>query len=222
MGEDPKTVFPLGCPSADVVARAIKDIPKHKLDKLGVGPNLDLHKPFILVIFHPVTTEFNVAESQMEEVLEAIRESGLQTILLWPNIDAGSDGVSQAIRRFREFNHDFPMHAYKNFESDVYIAILARTACAVGNSSSFIRDASFLGTPVVMIGSRQDGREFCDAVHHIAPEKGAIVKAIKRQLSNGRYRPSELYGVPGVSKKIVEELVKIEPYLQKRIHYVSK
>jgi UDP-hydrolysing UDP-N-acetyl-D-glucosamine 2-epimerase len=222
MGEDPKTVFPLGCPSADVVVRAMKDIPEDKMDKLGVGPHLNLHKPFLLVIFHPVTTEFSVAERQMQEVLEAIKETGIQTILLWPNIDAGADGVSQAVRRFRELNRDFPLHAYKNFEPEVYIPILAMTACAVGNSSSFVRDASFLGTPVVLIGSRQDGREFCDAVHRIEPETGAIVGAIKRQLSNGRYRPSDLYGVPGASKMIVEELSRIEPYVQKRIHYIHK
>lgn len=221
MGENPKTVFPLGCPSADVVEMAVKDIPMDVLDVLGVGAHIDFSRKYLLVVFHPVTTEFEVAENQMQEVLEAIKAVGIQTILLWPNIDAGSDGVSQAIRRFREFNHDFPLHAYKNFEPEVYIPMMANTACAVGNSSSFVRDASFLGTPVVLIGSRQDGREFSDAVKRVEPFRKEIIRAIREQLSNGRYEKSDLYGSPGVSKRIVDVMVTLEPYIQKRIHYLN-
>ncbi len=222
MGEDPKTIFPLGCPSADVIVSAMKSVPENELVRLGVGPHVDLSKPYLLVIFHPVTTEFSVAESQMQEVLEAVKEIGMQTILLWPNIDAGSDAVSQAVRRFREYNHDFPLHAYKNFEPETYIPILAKAACAMGNSSSFVRDSSFLGTPIVLIGSRQDGREFSNAVKRVDPKKEEILKAIKVQLSNGRYKASDLYGLPGVSKKIANLLVTIEPYMQKRLYYINR
>jgi hypothetical protein len=103
---------------------------------MGVGKHIDLASRYLLVLFHPVTTEFGNAESQMQEVLDAVKATEEQTIILWPNIDAGSDGVSQAIRRFREFNPDMRLHAYKNFEPDLYIPILARAACAIGNSST--------------------------------------------------------------------------------------
>jgi UDP-N-acetylglucosamine 2-epimerase len=222
MGEDPATVFALGCPSADVVNKASKTIPPALLDTLGVGRHIDLNRKFLLVLFHPVTTEFGSAERQMVELLDAVKESGEQTILLWPNIDAGSDGVSQAIRRFREFNPGVSLHAYKNFEPELYIPILAKAACAVGNSSSFVRDASYLGTPVVLIGSRQDGREFCEAVKRVEPNKADILSAIKLQLAKQRYPQSDLYGKPGVSIKIVDALLTLRPYAQKRLHYFIK
>lgn len=221
MGEKPETVFVLGCPSADVAATALKNIPEDELGRLGVGKHIDLNSPFFLVIFHPVTTEFGSAEKQMEELLSALQEMGSQTLMLWPNIDAGADGVSQAIRRFREKNHDFPLHVYKNFEPEIYIPILAKASCAIGNSSSFIRDASYLGTPVVLVGSRQDGREWCEAVKRVEPVSGEIVKAIKEHLSNGRYKPSSLYGVPGVSKKIVDTILTLKPYMQKKLNYIG-
>jgi UDP-N-acetylglucosamine 2-epimerase len=108
MGEDPGTVFPMGCPRADVVADAAAELPMADLHRLGVGRQIDFEKPYLLVIFHPVTTEYSSAEDQMQQVLGAIRTLGEQVILLWPNIDAGSDGGSQAVRRFREFHPDFP------------------------------------------------------------------------------------------------------------------
>ncbi len=219
MGEDPKTVFPLGCPSADVVASAQKELPLKLLDRLGVGICIDFSKPYLLVVFHPVTTEFGVAEQQMEELLDALYETKKQVVLLWPNIDADSDGISQAIRRFREFKRDYPLHAYKNFGPETYIPLLAKAACLVGNSSSFVRDASYLGTPVVLVGSRQDGREWSKAVKRIDPIKMQILKAINEQLSNGRYPSCDIYGIPGVSKKIVKILQSIKSYSQKRLHY---
>jgi len=221
MGERVETVFPFGCPSADVVAEAPKQISKIPLTRVGVGPPIELGLPFLLVLFHPVTTEYHDAERQMEELLAAVRKSGLQTILVWPNIDAGADRVSKAIRRFREHHPGAPLHAYKNFEPEDFITLLHNAACAVGNSSSFVRDAAFIGTPVVLVGSRQDGRERSQAVIRVESDSRSILDAIRRQVQHGRYEPDALYGVPGVSKRIVEKLVTLEPYTQKRLAYLG-
>jgi UDP-hydrolysing UDP-N-acetyl-D-glucosamine 2-epimerase len=219
MGEDPSTVFWCGCPSADVVHEANRELPHDELSRLGVGTPMDFSKAYLLVLFHPVTTEFGGAEQQMEALLAAVKAVGEPVVLLWPNIDADSDGISQAIRRFRELNKNFPLHAYKNFEPDAYVPILSMARCAVGNSSSFVRDASFLGTPVVLVGGRQDGRELSKAVIRVEPSKNEILKAIIAQLSNGRYPASDLYGIPGVSKRIVKRIIELRPYSQKRLFY---
>lgn len=221
MGEEPSTVFPLGCPSADVIADASNRIPSHLLEHLGVGATIDFAKPFLLVVFHPVTTEFADAESQMEQLLQAVKETGEQIILLWPNIDAGSDHISNVIRRFREFHRDLPLRAYKNFEPEIYIPLLENAACAVGNSSSFIREASYFGTPVVLVGSRQDGREWTESVKRVEPIKPEIAEAIQMQMTHGRYPLSDLYGSRGVSEQIVNVLLTLEPYRQKRLTYIK-
>ena len=221
MGEDPKTVFPLGCPSVDVVANVTKGLSSNLFDSLGLGKHIDFSKRFILVVFHPVTTEFDNSKKQMESLLNAIKETQEQTILLWPNIDAFSDNISRVVRGFREDNKDYPLHVYKNFPPDVYISVLAKTACAVGNSSSFVRDASFIGTPVVLVGTRQDGREWCSSVIKVESKKKDIFAAIKMQLSNGRYKCSDLYGEPGVSNKVVETITSLKPYTQKRFFHAD-
>jgi UDP-hydrolysing UDP-N-acetyl-D-glucosamine 2-epimerase len=221
MGEDPKTVFPFGCPSADVVASAAADIPAERIADAGVGAPIDFGKPYLLALFHPVTTEFADAEAQMEQLLLALRETGAQIVLLWPNIDAGSDSVSGAIRRFREFNREIPLRAFKNFEPEDYIPLLRQAACCVGNSSSFVREASFVGTPVVLVGSRQDGREWSEAVRRVEPVRQAIAEAIRAQLAHGKYPASELYGKPGVSARIVDQILTLKPYSQKKLAYVK-
>jgi UDP-hydrolysing UDP-N-acetyl-D-glucosamine 2-epimerase len=222
MGEDPDTVFPLGCPTSDVVQAASNDLPQDVLGRLGVGTSIDFSKPYLLVLFHPVTTDIGHQEEQMEAVLETVRRLNIQTVLLWPNIDAGSDLVSQAIRRFREHHHEFPLHAYKNLPPDIYIPLLNHAACCIGNSSSFVRETSFFGTPVVLVGSRQDGREWSPSVVRVEPVQSEIEAATQNQLAHGRYGVSNLYGEPGVSARIATQIAKLTPYAQKQLHYVKR
>jgi UDP-hydrolysing UDP-N-acetyl-D-glucosamine 2-epimerase len=222
MGEDPATVFPLGCSTCDVVTAASNQLPQDVLGHLGVGTSIDFAKPYLLVLFHPVTTDIGHQEQQMESVLETVRCTGLQTVLLWPNIDAGSDLVAQAVRRFREENRDYPLHAYKNLPPDIYIPLLNHAACCIGNSSSFVRETSFLGTPVVLVGSRQDGREWSPSVIRVEPVQAEIEAATKRQLLHGRYDTSPIYGEPGVSARIAAQIVNLEPYAQKQLHYIKR
>lgn len=219
MGEDPDTVFCLGCPSADVIAAASQTALGSESLRLGVGNPIDFARPFILSLFHPVTTDFQNADDQIGALLASLRDVSLPVVMIWPNIDAGSDRVSKAIRLFRESHQDvMPFHVYKNLEPDVYIPIMKRAHCLVGNSSSFIRDASFMGKPVVLVGDRQNKRERTEAVLQVIPVREAITAAIRQQLDHGDYAPSTLYGAPGVSQQIVDQIAKLTPYTQKTLH----
>ena len=81
-------------------------------------------------------------------------------------------------RKLREKGLAHNMRFYKNLPIDIYVGLMARTACLVGNSSSGIREGAYIGTPVVNIGTRQAGRErghnVVDAPHHAAAILGAI------------------------------------------------
>ena len=68
---------------------------------------------------HPVTTEYREAEQQINETIYAAMETGLPIILLWPNSDAGTEGISQGIRKFREKNPDAVLHAFTNLPIDM-------------------------------------------------------------------------------------------------------
>ena len=107
-----------------------------------------------------------------------------------------------------------------NLNPENYLRVLAQTCCAVGNSSSFVRDAGYFGTPVVLVGGRQEGREFAEHVLTVRPREEEIVTAIQFQRQHGPYAPSDLYGDGYVADKIADALARLTPYRQKRLHYI--
>jgi UDP-hydrolysing UDP-N-acetyl-D-glucosamine 2-epimerase len=221
MGEDPHTILGVGCPSSELARLLDQDLSDGFVNSKGSGALIDMAEPFLLVLFHPTTTEYGGERQQMAELLSGLDEVKKQTILLWPNIDAGSDHVSKAIRVFRDQNKpDGWLRTLVNLPPEQYLQVLANAACAVGNSSSFVRDAGYFGTPVVLVGNRQDGREHDAHLMRVQPARLQIISAVRYQLTNGRYAPSSLYGDGYVGGRIAQALATLEPYVQKRLHYV--
>lgn len=223
MGEDPERVFCTGCPSIDIVAGMARDFTdgdRALIALAGVGPAIDLGRPYLLVLQHPVTTEFTQGYDQVMETVAAVHASGLQSIVLWPNIDAGADSVSKGLRVFREHHPGAHVRFYKNFPPETYARILANAACAIGNSSSFIREGAFVGTPAVIVGSRQQGREHGANVRMDVPfERGAILAAIREQVAHGPYASDPIFGDGKAGQRIAETLATSRLIVQKRLAY---
>jgi len=219
MGERPDTILTIGCPSSDIACQIGLEVSPEIINLRGRGAKIDPGKPFLLVIFHPTTTEFGEESAQVRALLEALARIKIQTLLLWPNIDAGSNHISKEIRIFRDREDGGWYRNLTNLTPENYLKVLAAADCAVGNSSSFVRDAGHFGTPVVLVGSRQDGREWDAHVMRTDPVADAIEAAVREQLSHGRYPKSTLYGDGAVAPRIAEALAKLEPYVQKRLHY---
>ena len=220
MGEDPASVLTVGCPSSDIAREFDPTLAPEILNGRGGGAEIDVTKPFQLVIFHPTTTEYGGEKRQIEELLLALNEIRRPTAMLWPNIDAGSNHVSKAIRRFRDRHKPDWLRTLINLPPEEYLKVLANASCAIGNSSSFVRDASYFGTPIVLVGNRQQGRETDKHVARVKPISSQIVEAAHKQLAHGRYEPSTLYGEGRVSELIAEALANLSPYTQKRLNYI--
>jgi len=220
MGERPDTILGVGCPSSDIALEMDRTLAPEVVNTLGSGAWIDVKKPFLLAVFHPTTTEYGGEQRQIEELLEALHRLEIQGLLLWPNIDAGADHISKAIRVFRDQRRPGWLRTIINLPPEDYLKVLANAACAIGNSSSFVRDAGYFGTPVVLVGNRQEGREADVHVTTVAPVAGEIAPAARMQLARGRYEPSTLYGDGRVSQRIAEALARLEPYLQKRLDYL--
>ncbi len=220
MGERPDTILSVGCPSSDIARTFDRTLTSEIVNTGGGGVPIEVAQQFLLVLFHPTTTEYGGERAQMEAVLEALRRLAMQTVLLWPNIDAGSDHISKAIRSFRVNHQPDWLRNLTNLSPENYLKVLANAACAIGNSSSFVRDAGYFGTPIVLVGNRQEGRETDTHVTRVAPEADQVCAAAKNQLEHGRYAPSNLYGDGYVSERIARGLVELQPYIQKRLNYV--
>ena len=223
MGEKPSNVFNVGCPRIDYISNK-KPLSLDELNLFlnseGVGSTLDLNKPFIVVLYHPVTSEINDLSNQINQVLKATLNDKFQYVVLFPNSDSGTLSISSKIRSFRENNNLKNHRFFKHIKQHQYISLLHHAKCLIGNSSSGIRDSAFLGTPVVNIGSRQAGRLAGENVINCKANARDIVEAINLQIKNGTYKPDFIYGDGQAGQKIVKILLDIEkPSSQKKIDY---
>ena len=225
MGEREDTIFVTGCPSIDVLVENDLALPADIFTRnTGVGADLDVSKPYVMVLQHPVTTEYGEGLTQIEATLKAVDRvgrQGMQVIWLWPNADAGSDDVAKGLRVFRENNNPTYLHLYRNFSPEDYARLLNNAVCMIGNSSSGLREAAFLGTPSVNIGSRQRGRDRARNVIDVPHNADDIYRAIERQIANGRYPRSLMFGDGSSGKRIADILATAPLRLEKTLSYLD-
>lgn len=224
MGEDPKYVFDVGCPATDALlespAMSAEEI-KQGVKALFKDPQADFDpgKPYMMVIQHPVTTEYGSGIDQVRETLEGIRGLGMQVFMLWPNIDAGSGDVSRGIRLFRLANPNERFVILGHVPHNLFVNLLRNAKCLVGNSSSGIRESCYFGLPTVNIGTRQKGREHGKNVMHAGYNKEEIRNAVLKQLEHGAYPKESIYGSGDAGEKIANILAGVAlPSVQKRLY----
>lgn len=220
MGEDPARVFNTGDPAMDVLAGSNLDLDTDLFARYGgVGSLIDVHRGYLLVLQHPVTTQYLDALDQINETLAAVYDLKKPAIWLWPNVDAGSDRISKGIRVFREKYAPKFIHFFKNFSVEDYAKVMYNAWCVIGNSSSAIREGAFLGVPAVNIGTRQQGRERGPNVIDVDYDRQAIRQAVLKQLGSGKYAPEYLYGDGESGPRIADILATCSVDIQKKLTY---
>jgi len=222
LGEDPETVHVTGCPSIDIAAEVTAD-PEMDFDPFqkygGVGPTTDLSNGYLVVMQHPVTTEYEEARHQVEETLYAVKDFSLPVLWFWPNVDAGSDGTSKGIRVFREKENPRNFHLFRNMFPEDFLRLLCASTAIVGNSSVAIRECSYLGVPAVNIGTRQMGRERGHNVIDVVHDRQQIADAIATHIKRGKPKRDLLYGDGKAGVRIADCLAQAELTIEKRLTY---
>lgn len=220
LGERRANVHVVGAPALDVILNVAKSTPEEVAKELG----LDLTKPIILAVQHPVTTQADEAADQMRVTLAALVALHEQTVLLYPNNDAGGIRMIKVIER-----SNFPpyIRTYPSLPQKQYLGLMATAAVMVGNSSSGIIEAPSFGLPFVNIGMRQEGRLRGDNVIDVPHDRDAIVEAVRKALHDKAFREKvskrrNPWGDGKAAKRIVKllsELEITEELLQKQITY---
>ena len=220
MGENPENVYLTGCPSIDLALNIDTKIQKNFFSMYGgVGPKIDPKTPYLVVLQHPVTTEYGSGMRQINETIKAVSLINMQAVWLWPNVDAGSDEISKGLRSFREIEKPKLIHFYKNFKPEDFLKLIKNCSCMVGNSSSAIREGSFLGIPAVNIGTRQKGREHGKNIIFSDYNSKSIALAIKKQLKNGYFSQESIFGHGNAGEKIATILSRVKVKVQKKLNY---
>ena len=190
-------IFHVGCPSIDLAARA------------EAKPEWADH---LVVLQHPVTDEVYDAAAQIDETFAAVTASEFDRtpiLWLWPGQDAGSDDLAKRLREHRDHADTGGITFIRHLPAADFLSILRSARVILGNSSVGIREAGYLGTPTVNVGTRQALRERAGNVIDVGYNRYEIRSAVNRQLAHGRYPSSALYGDGGSGKRIAALLVSL-------------
>lgn len=222
LGEESNKVINTGCPSIDL-AKEVEENPELNFDPIekygGVGAELNWKDGYIVVMQHPVTTEYKEAKKHIQETLRAIKALDYPAFWFWPNVDAGSDGTSNGIRAFRELEQPKNIHFFKNMEPMDFLKLLKNSKGLIGNSSAGLRECAYLGVPVVNIGNRQHRRSRAENVTDVDYKEDEILKATKSAIEKQQFQSSELFGNGNSGERIAKILAEVELTFSKTITY---
>ena len=209
MGEIPEHVFDVGCPSIDAILAV--DDNQDVVEKFG------LSMPYFLLIQHPVTSEINKSNKQIEITLEAIEQSSINALIILPNNDAG---YSSIVKKIKNSN----VKSVETLSIDDYVNLLRHSSGLIGNSSSGIHEAASFNVPVINVGTRQQGRLRPKNVIDVGHDVKEIISAIRQceKIKKAETTFENPYGDGKSSTRIVELLKNLEigeKIIQKRITY---
>ncbi len=220
LGEPPELVFNVGAPGLD----SIRTMTRLSRGELSAAVGVDLPNRYLVLIQHPVSTDSDAAENQMEMTLRAIRACGVHTVAILPNSDAGGRRATALIEGAR---NDGTFHVFRNLAHSNFLNLLSHATALVGNSSCGIIEAASFGLPVVDIGSRQDGRQRSSNVLSCDHSTESITAALNVAVGDDRFREQARqvinpYGDGTAAKRVVEVLAGTTlsgALLQKQIAY---
>jgi UDP-hydrolysing UDP-N-acetyl-D-glucosamine 2-epimerase len=181
MGENPDNVFVVGAPGLDYILNEKLVEP----EIISAKYNLNLSEPIILLVQHPVTLESKKTVPQASKTLDAIVELENQTIIIYPNADAGGREIIELINKYETYPF---ISIYKSISSIDYLSLMKIASVIVGNSSSGIIEAPSFKLPAINIGSRQEGRERALNVIDVDYDKEMIKKAILKAIYDEEFK----------------------------------
>ena len=182
LGENPERVFNVGALGIENVRKlpllSRKDLEK----KIGFS----LGQQCILVTFHPVTLEKATAQTQFQNLLNAIDTiDGLHVIFTKANADTEGRIINWMIDEFVTAKKKTEAISFTSMGQLLYLSAMKHVDAVVGNSSSGIVEAPSFKVPTVNIGDRQKGRVQTDSIINCSPAEDAIIHAISKALSPG-------------------------------------
>lgn len=207
LGEEEFRIHNVGAPQLDELVSGYYS----SIEELKENLNIDMNRDFLLVVQHPVTEDFDVADIHIAETMKAVNKIDMPKIVILPNNDAGSIKVREGIENYLTGEH----YLFSNLKRQDYLGILKNCKAIVGNSSSGLLEAPTFKTPAVNLGRRQIGREQGINVINADFEEKEIFNALTQALStefNANLESNCInpYGDGKSSERIIDILLKAQ------------
>lgn len=176
MGEEEWRVHRAGAPSLDHIRKRTL----FNREDLESRLEVDLGKPTILVVYHPMTIVRNTLR-EADALFGALDSLTPQLLFCYPNADAGSRALVDRTRQFLAKRGNG--RVFTNLDSLTYLSLLNQVSVLVGNSSSGIMETASFSLPTVNVGMRQQGRERPINVLDAEADSSAILAAVNKAKS---------------------------------------
>ncbi|XP_065262577.1 bifunctional UDP-N-acetylglucosamine 2-epimerase/N-acetylmannosamine kinase isoform X3 [Emys orbicularis] len=208
MCEDHDRILLAGCPSYDKLLSS-KNKDYMSIIRMWIGEDVK-PRDYIVALQHPVTTDIKHSIKMFELTLDALISFNKRTLVLFPNIDAGSKEMVRVMRK-KGIEHHPNFRAVKHVPFEQFIQLVAHAGCVIGNSSCGVREVGAFGTPVINLGTRQIGRETGENVLHVrdADTQDKILQALHLQFGQ-QYPCSKIYGDGNAVPRILKFLKSID------------
>ncbi|XP_027873865.1 bifunctional UDP-N-acetylglucosamine 2-epimerase/N-acetylmannosamine kinase isoform X3 [Xiphophorus couchianus] len=209
MCEDHSRILLAGCPSYDKLLSTYHRDDYMDIIKSWLGDKVK-ENDYIVALQHPVTTDIQHSIKIYGLMLDALISFNKRTLILFPNIDAGSKEMVRVMRKKGIEQHP-NFQAMKHIPFEQFIQLVSHAGCMIGNSSCGVREAGAFGTPVINLGTRQTGRETGENVLHVrdADSDNKIYHALELQFGK-RYPGSKIYGDGNAVPRILKFLSSID------------
>ncbi|MGW8121971.1 UDP-N-acetylglucosamine 2-epimerase [Roseivirga echinicomitans] len=198
MGELEESIFTIGSP--DVDAMFSSNLPS--LEETNHHYRLSF-KEYGILMFHPVTTEAGKIREHSRELVDAVLDSKLNFIVIYPNNDLGSSDILMEYDRLKSIDR---IRIFPSVRFEYFLVLLKNAKLILGNSSAGIMEAPYYGVPSVNIGTRQNNRSGNKDLIHSTHDKSSILDSIQLALNRPKIKPRELYGEGKSCDKFIETL----------------
>lgn len=172
MGEVKESIFTIGSPDIDIMFS--NNLPLLETAKQYYQISFN---DYALVMFHPVTTEFNSMKEYAVTFVDCLLKDNRNYIVIFPNNDLGSQFIIEEFKRL-EANARFRIFPSLRFE--YFLTLLKNSQFIIGNSSAGIREAPYYGIPIINIGTRQQNRAVHADIINVDYSKKDILEALSK------------------------------------------
>ncbi|OME87134.1 UDP-N-acetyl-D-glucosamine 2-epimerase, UDP-hydrolysing [Paenibacillus sp. FSL A5-0031] len=210
LGETPDRVWKVGAPGIE----NIKKLPLMDKKELYANLSLDKDKSFFLITYHPET---NGESDGIHALLAALKTySDVHLVFTKANADNGGRYINEEIEQFVRTHINARL--VDSLGQIRYLSAAMYADIVIGNSSSGLIEAPYLGTPTVNCGDRQAGRQRPSSVFDAALNEASIIDAIEAAL---RFQEpyDHIFGTGNVSTKIISILKELPSYSVQKEFY---
>lgn len=174
LGESEEHIYVIGSPDIDVM------ISENLPDLLDVKKYYEIpFDEYGIFMYHPVTTELSLLNEHMTEIINALKQSAKNYVVIYPNNDMGTEII---VDKISELDGMKQFRIFPSIRFEYFLTLLKNASMIIGNSSAGIRESGVYGVPAIDIGTRQNGRydiRTLQNIQHVRENAADILEAIK-------------------------------------------